>query len=63
MRRARDRREGRRGSGDTAVWELPGGRRTPPGVTSCHGREGASGGGEILLTSMDRDGTSDGYDD
>jgi cyclase len=51
--------------GEPATWEpyLAGGR-TPTGrdVVSW-AREGvARGAGEILLTSMDRDGTSDGYD-
>jgi cyclase len=46
-------------------WEvfLHGGR-TPTGIDAVHwAREGAErGAGEILLTSMDRDGTKDGYD-
>jgi cyclase len=53
------------GDGEPAAWEayLAGGR-TPTGrdVVSW-AREGVErGAGEILLTSMDRDGTSDGYD-
>jgi cyclase len=53
------------GDGEPAGWEayLAGGR-TPTGqdVVSW-AREGVErGAGEILLTSMDRDGTSDGYD-
>jgi imidazole glycerol-phosphate synthase subunit HisF len=52
-------------AGEPAAWEayLAGGR-TPTGrdVVSW-AREGVErGAGEILLTSMDRDGTSDGYD-
>jgi cyclase len=53
------------GDDETAVWEayLAGGR-TPTGYDvvswACEGVE--RGAGEILLTSMDRDGTSDGYD-
>ena len=40
------------------------GGRTPTGLDASSGRAGrrASGAGEILLTSMDRDGTRDGYD-
>jgi cyclase len=53
------------GDGETAVWEayLAGGR-TPTGYDVLSwAREGVErGAGEILLTSMDRDGTSDGYD-
>lgn len=52
-------------SNDGARWEayLAGGR-TPTGRDAvAWAREGAQrGAGEILLTSMDRDGTSDGYD-
>lgn len=52
-------------SSDGARWEayLAGGR-TPTGRDAVGwAREGAQrGAGEILLTSMDRDGTSDGYD-
>ncbi len=48
-----------------ARWEAyVAGGRTPPGATSSRGRARRveRGAGEILLTSMDRDGTSDGYD-
>jgi imidazole glycerol-phosphate synthase subunit HisF len=52
-------------SGDGDRWEayLAGGR-TPTGRDAvAWAREGTErGAGEILLTSMDRDGTSDGYD-
>jgi cyclase len=46
-------------------WEVyVAGGRTPTGIdTLSWAREGVSrGAGEILLTSMDRDGTKDGYD-
>ncbi len=53
------------GDPDGSRWEayLAGGR-TPTGRDAVEwAREGAQrGAGEILLTSMDRDGTSDGYD-
>jgi cyclase len=53
------------GNGGAAAWEayLAGGR-TPTGRdVVAWAREGAErGAGEILLTSMDRDGTSEGYD-
>ena len=46
-------------------WEVftHGGRR-PTGIDACDWAEKMAtlGGGEILLTSMDRDGTKDGYD-
>jgi cyclase len=52
-------------AGEAAAWEayLAGGR-TPTGRdVVAWAREGVErGAGEILLTSMDRDGTSDGYD-
>jgi cyclase len=59
-------RDGARGDlGEDPRWEayLAGGR-TPTGRDAvAWAREGAGrGAGEILLTSMDRDGTSDGYD-
>jgi imidazole glycerol-phosphate synthase subunit HisF len=51
--------------GETARWEIftHGGRR-PTGLDAVeYAREVAAlGAGEILLTSMDRDGTQDGYD-
>jgi cyclase len=53
------------GSNGHAGWEAyVAGGRTPSGRDAvAWAREGASrGAGEILLTSMDRDGTSDGYD-
>ena len=52
-----------KGSGD--AWEVHvAGGRTPTGLDAVEwAREGvARGAGEILLTSMDRDGTQDGYD-
>jgi cyclase len=51
--------------GDGAGWEVfVAGGRTPTGRDAvAWAREGAErGAGEILLTSMDRDGTEDGYD-
>jgi imidazole glycerol-phosphate synthase subunit HisF len=55
----------RAGAGEPPSWEayLAGGR-TPTGHdVVAWAREGVErGAGEILLTSMDRDGTSDGYD-
>jgi cyclase len=60
-----DAKAGQAGDEETAVWEayLAGGR-TPTGYDVVSwAREGVErGAGEILLTSMDRDGTSDGYD-
>ena len=40
------------------------GGRNPTGIDACEWAEkmAASGAGEILLTSMDRDGTKEGYD-
>ena len=69
VRRAGDRRESRpvrrRRPGRPSQWEayLAGGR-TPTGRDVVEwAREGVErGAGEILLTSMDRDGTNDGYD-
>jgi cyclase len=52
-------------AGEERRWEAyVAGGRTPTGRDAVEwAREGASrGAGEILLTSMDRDGTSDGYD-
>jgi len=52
-------------AGANGPWEAyVAGGRTPTGRDAVEwAREGASrGAGEILLTSMDRDGTSDGYD-
>ena len=53
------------GAGTTARWEIftHGGRR-PTGIDAvAYAEEVVSlGAGEILLTSMDRDGTRDGYD-
>src|SRR5262249_15079107 len=46
-------------------WEVyTHGGRTPPGIDAIEwgGRGPALGAGEILLTSMDRDGTGEGYD-
>ena len=61
VRRAGDRRQARPASG----WEVyVAGGRTPTGRDAvAWAREGVErGAGEILLTSMDRDGTEDGYD-
>ena len=55
----------RRGPGPEAGWEVfVAGGRTPTGRDAVEwAREGTErGAGEILLTSMDRDGTEDGYD-
>jgi cyclase len=52
-------------AGEPAAWEAyVAGGRTPSGHdVVAWAREGVErGAGEILLTSMDRDGTSDGYD-
>jgi imidazole glycerol-phosphate synthase subunit HisF len=52
-------------AGDAAAWEVfVAGGRTPTGRDAvAWAREGVQrGAGEILLTSMDRDGTNDGYD-
>ncbi len=53
------------GNGARASWQafVAGGRTSTGRDAVQWAREGASrGAGEILLTSMDRDGTSDGYD-
>ncbi len=53
------------GNGAPASWQayVAGGRTSTGRDAVQWAREGASrGAGEILLTSMDRDGTSDGYD-
>ena len=53
----------RRGSTDS--WEVfTAGGRTPTGIDAVAWAEEAArrGAGEILLTSMDRDGTKDGFD-
>ncbi len=50
---------------DGAGWEVVvAGGRTPTGIDAlAWAREGVErGAGEVLLTSMDRDGTEDGYD-
>jgi cyclase len=55
----------RRRSGAEAGWEVVvAGGRTPTGRDAvAWAREGVErGAGEVLLTSMDRDGTTDGYD-
>ena len=62
VRRAGDRRQGTAGAGG---WEAyVAGGRTPTGRDAvAWAREGVErGAGEILLTSMDRDGTNAGYD-
>ena len=51
--------------GQTARWEVfTHGGRKPTGLDAVEwaARMAAAGAGEILLTSMDRDGTRDGYD-
>lgn len=56
---------GRRTSNDGLSWEVYiHGGRTPTGLDALNWAERgvALGSGEILLTSMDRDGTRDGYD-
>lgn len=53
------------GGSEPAAWEayLAGGRTATGRDVVAWAREGVErGAGEILLTSMDRDGTSDGYD-
>jgi len=53
------------GSGDTPRWEAYiNGGRTPTGLDAVEWamKVASLGAGEILLTSMDRDGTKDGYD-
>jgi len=53
------------GSGETPRWEIfTHGGRKPTGIDVVEWvqRMAAYGAGEILLTSMDRDGTRDGYD-
>ncbi len=69
MRRAGDRREGAPGGWPARTeprsWEayLAGGRTSTGRDVVAWAREAVErGAGEILLTSMDRDGTSDGYD-
>jgi cyclase len=55
----------RRDSGADAGWEVfTHGGRTPTGLDAVDWAEqcAATGAGEILLTSMDRDGTRDGFD-
>ncbi len=52
-------------AGDAGPWEVyVHGGRTPTGLDALEWaqRMEAAGAGEILLTSMDRDGTRDGYD-
>ena len=65
MRRVRDRRQARAGRpiGDGFEVYLHGGR-TPTGIDAVEwaARATALGAGEILLTSMDRDGTKEGFD-
>jgi cyclase len=57
--------KGRDGAAGATGWEVfVGGGRTPTGRDAvAWAREGVErGAGEVLLTSMDRDGTTDGYD-
>jgi len=56
---------GRQGAQNTGRWEIyTHGGRTPTGMDAVEWatRGWELGAGEILLTSMDRDGTKDGYD-
>ena len=65
VRRARDRRQAGPPATREPAWEVfVAGGRTPTGRDAvAWAREGVErGAGEILLTSMDRDGTNDGYD-
>ncbi len=62
---ARRRRENGGGPGTAEGWEVfTHGGRTPTAVDAIEWCEAATalGAGEILLTSMDRDGTRDGFD-
>jgi cyclase len=61
---AKERTEPGRGEGEQSWEAFLAGGRTPTGRdVVAWAREGvARGAGEILLTSMDRDGTSEGYD-
>lgn len=57
--------DARRAPSAPSGWEVyTHGGRTPTGIDAVEwaGRAQALGAGEILLTSMDRDGTRDGYD-
>jgi cyclase len=57
--------DARRADGAASGWEVyTHGGRTPTGIDAVEwaARAQALGAGEILLTSMDRDGTRDGYD-
>jgi len=57
--------EGWQGTGETLKWEAYiNGGRIPTGIDAVEWavRAVALGAGEILLTSMDKDGTKDGYD-
>ena len=59
------RRRVGRGAGKDGTWEVVvEGGRTPTGKNAVEWAQEAErlGAGEILLTSMDRDGTQDGYD-
>ena len=63
VRRAGDRRAGARGRRAAGRSSSPAAARRPGRDAVEWAREGVErGAGEILLTSMDRDGTSDGYD-
>ncbi len=59
------RRRGQGASGEEAGWEVfTHGGRTPTGLDAVAWSErcAAIGAGELLITSMDRDGTRDGFD-
>jgi cyclase len=62
---AKQRRERRSGGSNRSEWEVyTHGGRTPTGLDAVAYAEEVArlGAGEILLTSMDRDGTGDGFD-
>ncbi len=55
--------DAKRGAGGWDVYAEGGRRRVPGREAVAWAREGAErGAGEVLLTSMDRDGTAEGYD-
>ena len=61
VRGAGDRRQARRARAGRCT-SRAGGRRRGSTRASGHARAPSAGAGEIMLTSMDRDGTKDGYD-
>ena len=65
VHRGRDRRQARVAAGEHGPrWEVftHGGREPPASTRSCAREVVALGAGEILLTTMDRDGTKRGFD-